>query len=187
MYQRNQYVNNVWAIVLSFYPIGIILLAYVVDPNEYMLGALLVMPVVLMFLDKKELKERGYETPTWWWVVFIPGYLYSRGSITPQYRYFKGLAIMGIAVVMIAQLVEIFGGPIGDDASAKKAYCQTVTEIYHEDKHDVRCLAVDYVNKVADKEYRGIAQLDNGEDIYFTASWSDNETYQLTLRRGFKL
>lgn len=185
--ERNKYVNNVWCMLLSFWPIGVMAVAYIEKPNIYMLVALIVVPLILMYLDKKELNEKEYETPSWLWILFVPGYLYSRGVITPQYKYFKGLAVMSTLIIIVFNLVDAFNGPVGDDAAAKEAYCQSVTEIYQKDKQEVRCLAVNFVNKVADQEYRGIAQLDNGEDVYFTASWSEKEKYQLTLRRGFKL
>lgn len=187
MLQENRYVNSAWCLLLSLYPIVVIGTSYLVEPSTYMLVVLIAMPVVLIYLDKRELKNKGYYAPTWLWVLFTPGYIYSRGVITPQYKYFKSVGLASAALIVVVQAVELFGGPAGDSADAKQAYCKSVTEIYQEDKRDTHCLAVHFVSKVEGNNYRGIAQLDNGEDVYFTASWSDNETYELTLRRGFKL
>lgn len=70
---------------------------------------------------------------------------------------------------------------IDDDESLKTSACEITTTIFKDKGSNVKCLVVQDVKKVSDKNYRAKAVLSNGIDMPITIEQRDNNYIYVTL------
>lgn len=122
----------------------------------------LVANVLLCLWDRRRLEEAGYRTPSGWWALLIPVYLWKRSTTLGQKQIFAGAWV-------VAFMASLFLGSWGEHQTLADSACPVVTQIIQEQLGgSATCKGVEIVREVNDGFYLGKATLDNGHELTIT-------------------
>jgi hypothetical protein len=148
--------------------------------------------IVLCVLDERRLKAAGHQSPSSWWCLLIPVYLWKRSGLLGQSRkiFWCWLAAFMLSITL---------GSGGQQAALEKAAVPVVTQILEEGAmqqnvnsflsgngmapaaHGAKCKAVQIVDEPTAGFYRAKAVLDNGGEIQISIEEQGDKILVKTL------
>ncbi|MDV0579407.1 hypothetical protein RZO86_11570 [Citrobacter braakii] len=144
-----------------------------------------VVAIVCVVFDQKEMVKSGYESEPQFVgsalgiLVFPPIYVYGRAKAAGMKKSRRWVWFFAyIAIALDCTFATI---AIDDDESLKTSACEITTTIFKDKGSNVKCLVVQDVKKVSDKNYRAKAVLSNGIDMPITIEQRDNNYIYVTL------
>lgn len=174
-------VNNLFAIVLVLLPALINVILYILHVPDKMQGGVtllsLIVVLVLISLDGRELNKAGYDAPNRWWLFLIPVYLWRRdGIVGTKYRLFGVLSVLIYALAVWGYLHAFHQRDMAEVS------CSTVSQLLKDDyKVDRTCQGVINVESIGGNKYRAEAVLDGGDTLNITIE-DRGDTYWTEMR-----
>lgn len=155
-YMRGE-VNNIFVWLVVAVPVAGIAIELIA--NRQLAWVYLVLNVILCSVDAWKLENARRPSPSAWWCLLIPVYLWQRATLLKQKR-------IHFWAWIAAFVVSIGIQSIAEHGAMEKSACQVVTQIIEENyKGGPACKAVRITETVADGFYRGKAVLSNGKEI----------------------
>ncbi|KYC26495.1 hypothetical protein WM44_09385 [Citrobacter sp. AATXQ] len=149
------------------------------------LAVFYVTAIVCVIFDQKEMVKSGYESEPHFVgsalgiLIFPPLYVYGRvkaagEKLSKRWAWFFAYIAISLGCSSIAV--------VWDNSEALKASaCEITTSIFKDKGSEVKCLVVEDVKKVSDKNYRAKAVLSNGVDMPITIEERDDNYIYVTL------
>lgn len=143
------------------------------------LAVFYVAAIASVIFDQKEMVKSGYESEPQFVgsvlgiLIFPPLYVYGRvkaagEKLSKRWVWFFAYIAIALGCSSIAV--------VWDNSEALKASaCEITTSIFKDKGSEVKCLVVEDVKKVSDKNYRAKAVLSNGIDMSITIEERDNK------------
>lgn len=144
-----------------------------------------VVALICMIFDQKEMVKSGNESEPQFAasalgiIIFPPIYVYGRAKAarvkaSKRWAWFFGYVLIAIGCTLITV-------SISDDSTLKTSACEITTSIFKDRGSDLKCLFVENIKKVSDRNYRAKAVLNNGVDMPITIEERDNNYIYVTL------
>lgn len=167
--KENTPLNNIWAWVIAILPLAVslIFLGNMIFFTEYYQGVILCSFIVLgicVNLDVKALRDSGYNPPSLiLGIIISPVYLWKRASIIGAKKIHFSAWVIALALTFVVDRFSY------NDALAKAA-CPIVTKLLKDNlgTESAECVKVKIKDNVTDNFHKGIATLNNGNDINIT-------------------
>jgi hypothetical protein len=178
--QKNLYFYLYMAIPL------VLPLAYFFTMNDKAAFAVFyVVAIICVIFDQKEMIKSGDESEPKFVgsalgiLVFPPIYVYGRAKAAGmkkgrRWAWFFAYIAIGLGAAFISTTID-------DNEALKTSACEITTTIFKDKGSNVKCLVVQDVKKVSDKNYRAKAVLSNGIDMPITIEERDNNYIYVTL------
>ncbi|NTX83142.1 hypothetical protein G7003_05560 [Citrobacter youngae] len=144
-----------------------------------------VTAIICVIFDQKEMVKAGNESEPQFVgsalgiLVFPPLYVYGRAK-TADVKMSKRWAWF-FAYIAIALSCSAITVVLDDSEALKTSACEITTSIFKDKGSEVKCLVVEDVKKVADKNYRAKAVLSNGIDMPITIEERNDDYIYVTL------
>lgn len=144
-----------------------------------------VVALVCMVFDQKEMVKSANESEPQFAasalgiIIFPPIYVYGRAKaagVRLGRRWM--LFFMYILITLGCTLIAV---SMSNDSALKTSACEITTSIFKDKGSDVKCLVVEDMKKVSDKNYRAKAVLNNGVDMPITIEERDDNYIYVTL------
>ncbi|KYC09776.1 hypothetical protein AGQ53_15695 [Salmonella enterica subsp. enterica] len=149
------------------------------------LAVFYVTAIACMIFDQKEMVKAGYESEPQFVgsalgiMVFPPLYVYGRvkaagENLSKRWAWFLAYIAIALGCSSIAVVWD-------NSEALKTSACEITTSIFKDKGSEVKCLVVEDVKKVSDKNYRAKAVLSNGIDMPITIEERDDNYISVTL------
>lgn len=177
---NNMYFNIYMAIPLVF-PI-----AYFFTMDDIIATVVFyIAAIACMIFDQKEMVKSGYESKPQFvgsalGIIIFPGiYVYGRAkaaglNVSKRWVWFFAYIVIGLGCTFITVVMS-------DDKALKTSACEITTSIFEDKGSNVKCLVVEDVKKISDKNYRAKAVLSNGVDMPITIEEQADDYIYVTL------
>lgn len=144
-----------------------------------------VAAIICVIFDQKEIVKAGNESEPQFVgsalgiLIFPPLYVYGRAKtadlkMSTRWAWFFAY----IAVALSCSAITVV---LDDSETLKTSACEITTSIFKDKGSEVKCLVVEDVKKVADKNYRAKAVLSNGIDMPITIEERNDDYIYVTL------
>ncbi len=144
-----------------------------------------VAAIICVIFDQKEIVKAGNESEPQFVgsalgiLIFPPLYVYGRAKtadlkMSTRWAWFFAY----IAVALSCSAITV---ALDDSETLKTSACEITTSIFKDKGSEVKCLVVEDVKKVADKNYRAKAVLSNGIDMPITIEERNDDYIYVTL------
>lgn len=141
--------------------------------------------IACMIFDQREMVKSGYESKPQFIgsalgiIIFPAIYVYGRAraaglSMSRRWAWFFAYIFIGVGCTYIVVVM-------GNDEALKTSACEITTSIFKDKGSDVKCLVVEDVKKISDKNYRAKAVLSNGVDMPITIEEQGDDYIYVTL------
>lgn len=141
--------------------------------------------IVCMIFDQKEMVKAGNESEpqfvgsTLGILVFPPLYVYGRAKaagvkVSKRWAWFFAYIAIALGCTSISVVLD-------NSEALKTGACEVTTSIFKDKGSEVKCLVVEDVKKVSDKNYRAKAVLSNGVDMPITIEEQGDDYIYVTL------
>lgn len=168
--KRGRPTNDLWAWLLVAVPVvGAVIELIVGRP---LLLLFFVSNTIFALADVRALKATKHPAPSGWWgVLLVPVYLWQRGTLLRRPRLHFGLWV-GSFVVSLALTLSLDRSGVEDTARP------LVTQIVREQLGGTaKCVRVRVTEDVGGGYYKGVATLDNGNDLRILIETRGNMVY----------
>ncbi len=141
-----------------------------------LLKVYILLNVCACLLDAKKLKSAGHEAPNTFWAMIIPLYLWQRATILKQRRsHFYGWLIAFFLSILLTTGINY--------NLLEESACPLVSQILKEKFGSTAavCKAVKISEEVSGSFYKGIAYLNNGNELKITIEKKENDQIFVTI------
>lgn len=179
--KNNNLYFNLYMVIPLLFPI-----TYFCTKNDMVATVVFYIAAIACgIFDQREMVKSGYESKPQFVgsalgiVIFPAIYVYGRAkaaglNVSRRWAWFFGYIVIALGCTFATIAID-------DDESLKASACEITTTIFKNKGSDVKCLVVQDVNKVSDKNYRAKAVLSNGVDMPITIEERDNNYIYVTL------
>ncbi|ADM42874.1 MULTISPECIES: hypothetical protein [Edwardsiella] len=125
--------------------------------------------IFYIYADRKQRKQAGVNSPSFWWWLLSPVYLWKRDTLDSRAKH--PLFLLWCVSVVVMVLISLAADAKESNQLVKTRTCELVTEIMHDNRIQGSCVKTMELNRVEGTEfYRGTVLITNGNEVPVTTN-----------------
>ncbi|WP_370553173.1 hypothetical protein [Edwardsiella tarda] len=125
--------------------------------------------IFYIYSDRKQRKQAGVKSPSFWWWLLSPVYLWKRDTLDGRVKH--PLFLLWCVSIVVMVLISLADEAKDSNQQIKTRTCELVTKIMRDNRIEGSCVKTMELNRVEGTEfYRGSVMITNGNEVPVTTN-----------------